>query len=114
MLKGRIVRVRMVKNYSTAHNHVAVGEVLEETPNYIKMNCRSFHFGNRSGRLVSESESAVRILPWQRIEVIAELQEKVDWQAHTGFDEGGNLVLLDEKKTLVARSSGDRLRAVQV
>ena len=95
----------MVKNYSTAHNHLAIGQVLEETPTYIRMNCRIFHFANRSGRLVGESEIGIRILPWLRIEVIAELPESTEWKKTAAFDRKGNFVLLDENQTLIARAS---------
>ena len=105
MLKDKIVRVRMVKNYSTAHNHLAIGQILDETPTYIKMNCRIFHFANRSGRLVGESELANRVIPWLRIEVIVELPESTNWKNRATFDRKGNFILLDENQTLIARAS---------
>lgn len=105
MLNNKIVRVRMVKNYSTAHNHIAIGLIQEETSTYIRMNCRIFHFANRSGRLVGESEMFVRILPWLRIEVIAELPESTDWKKPAAFDRKGNFVLQDDNQTLIARAS---------
>ncbi|OGV62403.1 MAG: hypothetical protein A2283_17910 [Lentisphaerae bacterium RIFOXYA12_FULL_48_11] len=111
MLNDKIVRVRMVKNYSTAHNHLAIGQVLEETPTYIRMNCRIFHFANRSGRLVGESEIGVRILPWLRIEVIAELPSATDWKKEAVFDRKNNFVLLDDNQTLIARASQGRQHA---
>jgi hypothetical protein len=96
----------MVKNYSTAHNHIAIGQILEATATvYIRMNCRIFHFANRSGRLVGESEIVVRIIPWLRIEVIAELPESTDWKKTAAFDRKGNFILLDENQTLIARAS---------
>lgn len=108
MLKDKIVRARMMKNYSTAHNHIAIGEILEENSVYIRMNCRIFHFANRSGRMVGESEIAIRILPWLRIEVVAELPDSTDWRKTAAFDRKGNFILLDDNQTLIARASHGR------
>ncbi len=108
MLNEKVVRVRMVKNYSTAHNHIAIGQILEETLTYVRMNCRIFHFANRSGRLVGESEAGIRIIPWLRIEVISEMPAVTDWTKETAFDRKNNFVLLDENQTRIARAAHGR------
>ena len=41
----RIWKIRAIKNYPEAHNHVLVGKVLEITDSYVRLHCRTFHFG---------------------------------------------------------------------
>ncbi len=115
MLTGKVVRIRWVKSYPEAHNHVAVGDVLDETPHYITLLCKTYHFGGniggRKGRLVPhkyvggvvEGEKAVRSIPWSRIEVINELPEDTDWDVEAQVDEDGSCVLSNKRKTVVTR-----------
>lgn len=116
MLTGKIVRIRWVKPYPEAHNHIAIGDVLDETPNYLTLFCRTYHFGNnvggRKARLVPlkfvggivEGEKAVRSVPWSRIEVINELPETTDWNAPAQVDEDGLCTLINKHKTVITRA----------
>jgi len=76
-----IWKVRTIKNYPEAHNHLLVGRVLELTDSYIRMHCRTYHYG----RSVSRPEDIrigapmVRVVPWSRVEIINELPETFDY-----------------------------------
>jgi hypothetical protein len=116
MLTGKVVRIRWVKPYQEAHNHVAVGEVLCETPHYLMLHCKTYHFGSSVGggrvRLVPDScvggivegEIAVRSVPWSRIEVINELPSDTKWDVEAHIDEAGLCVLANKHKTIITRA----------
>ena len=115
MLEGKVVKVRWVKLYPTAHNHIAVGDVLHETPQYLVLLCRTYHFGShiggqkgtlRQGEYVCgvlEGEKGVRIIPWSRIEVINELPAKTNWNVKVQIDQSGTCYLANEQKTVISR-----------
>ena len=42
---GKIWKIRTVKEYTDAHNHILVGRVLAITDSYVRLHCRSYHFG---------------------------------------------------------------------
>lgn len=117
MLTGKVVQIRWVKPYAEAHNHVAVGGVLEETPHYIALLCKTYHFGSHVGcptaRLVShkyiggivEGEKAVRCVPWSRIEVIKELPGDIKWEVDAQVYEDGSCLLLNKHKTVITRAN---------
>lgn len=120
MLTGKIVRLRWVKPYQEAHNHVAIGEVLCETPCYLMLHCKTYHFGSAVGgghaRLVQnsfvggivEGEKAIRSVPWPRIEVINELPPGTEWDVEAHVDEAGLCVLANSHKTVVTRARGQQ------
>jgi len=115
MLEGKVVKVRWVKSYTTAHNHLAVGDVLHETPQYLVLLCRTYHFGShiggqkgtlRQGEYVCgvlEGEKGVRVIPWNRIEVINELPAKTNWNVKVQIDQSGTCYLANEQKTVISR-----------
>jgi hypothetical protein len=78
--KQLVWKVRAVKDYADAHNHVFVGQVMGVTANYIRLKCKTFHYGRRinSKKDVREGGYELRIIPWHRVEVINELS--VDFQ----------------------------------
>jgi len=116
-LAGKVVRVRSVKAYPSAHNHVAIGDVIDETPQYVVLLCKTYHFGSnvggkkatlRRGKYVNgilEGDKAVRIIPWARIEVINELPEQTNWDVPAVVDESGLCVLGNEQKVVVTRAA---------
>ncbi len=118
MLTGKIVRVRWVKPYQEAHNHVAIGEVQGETPSYLLICCKTYHFGSAVGsgtvRLVSdrfvggvvEGDRCVRAVPWSRIEVIHELPADTLWDVEALTDEAGCCWLNNKHKTAIAGRQG--------
>lgn len=77
----RIWKIRTVKNYPEAHNHVLVGKVLQITNSYIRLHCRTYHFG----RLINRPEDIqvgnlmIRVVPWNRIEIINEIPNTFDY-----------------------------------
>ena len=117
MLKNKIVRVRWVKPYPTAHNHVAVGTVMDETNNYLVLLCRMYHFGSNLGsggkrakmlkgqyvNGVLEGNKETRIIPWHCIEVMHELPTATDWEADAYTDESGYCYLNNKHKTDITR-----------
>ena len=117
MLKNKIVKVRWVKQYPTAHNHVAIGSVIAETDNYLVLRCKAYHFGDHiggkkaklcSGKYVGgimESVTTTRIVPWHRIEVINELPPSTEWEGDAFVDESGFCYLNNGHKTVITRAS---------
>jgi len=116
-LEGKILKARWTKLYATAHNHVAVGIVLEETPQYLVMMCKTYHYskmlGGKNGVLASgeyvggirEGEKGVRIIPWDKIEVINQLPDDTEWDVPAYVEESGICYLDNKYKTLIAHSS---------
>ena len=76
-----IWKIRTIKNYPEAHNHLLVGKVLQITESYIRLHGRSYHFG----RIVSKPDDIkigglqVRVVPWSRVEIINELPPTYDY-----------------------------------
>jgi hypothetical protein len=87
-----IWKIRTIKNYPDAHNHLLLGRVLKITESYIRLHCRSYHYG----RLVSKADDIkigglqVRVVPWSRVEIINELPPTYDYvkSALIATDEG--------------------------
>ena len=46
-----IWKIRTVKDYPEAHNHLTVGEILEQTPAWVRVKGATYHFGNMVGTL---------------------------------------------------------------
>jgi len=73
--ESKIWKIRTIKNYPEAHNHLLVGKVLEVTDSYVRIHCRTYHFG----RVINRPEDIQigilmnRVVPWSRIEIINEL-----------------------------------------
>jgi hypothetical protein len=74
---------------------VVVGEVIEETPLYLKLKCRAFHFKRPMVNAnINTSDIKVRLFPWAQISYITELTESPDWERATAvLDEKGDVVL---------------------
>lgn len=79
---AKVVKIRWVKPYEGAQNHICIGEVLEESPNYLKVFGKTFHFRKPQGhaKAVQYSSPKTRWIPWSRIEVVTELPEGIDWR----------------------------------
>ncbi len=118
MLQGKVVKVRWVKSYPSAHNHVAIGDVLCETPQYLAVLCKTFHYGGniggRAGVLrqgeyvggVLEGAKSVRIIPWDRIEIINELPGQTNWDVEARIDQDGFCRLDNAQRTVIVRPAG--------
>lgn len=93
-------KIRTVKPYPEAHNHLIIGQVLETTNSYVRMDCRTFHFGRSvvSDKDICRGEKMVRVIPWNRIEIINELAESFDYvNAQVVGDKGGTISITDQQ-----------------
>ena len=106
----KIWKVRTVKNYPEAHNHLFIGQVLELTQSYVRLDCRTCHFGRaiNSVKDIRAGTTGVRILPWNSIELINELPSSFDYsKANLVSKEDGKIALSDGKTDCVLSSSYD-------
>jgi hypothetical protein len=106
----KVWKVRTVKNYPEAHNHLFIGRVLELTKSYIRLECRTYHFGKAIDGVkdVRAGTKGVRILPWNRIELINELPSFFDYsKAELVYNKNGKIALSDGKIDCVLSSSYD-------
>lgn len=94
-LRGQVLKIRWIKPYADAHNHILVGQVLEDSPAWLKLVGRTIHYKN-SFTTFKQGPVGIRYVPWHRIEVIHELPSQCNWRDHLVIDDNGNLVL---KKT---------------
>ena len=71
----KIWKIRTVKDYADAHNHILVGRILDLTESYVRLHCKSYHFDKTVNSVedIREGCLMVRIVPWHRIEIINEL-----------------------------------------
>ncbi|MBN2139134.1 MAG: hypothetical protein JW720_15105 [Sedimentisphaerales bacterium] len=95
-----IWKIRTIKNYPEAHNHILVGKVLETTDSYVRLHCRTYHFC----RVINGPEDIqigslmVRVVPWSRIEIINELPATFDYARSTLIsDKSGEVLFQDER-----------------
>ena len=106
----KIWKVRTVKNYPEAHNHLFIGQVLELTQSYVCLDCRTYHFGKtiNNKKDIRTGAKGVRILTWNRIELINELPSSFDYsKASLISNEDGKIALSDGKIDCVLSSSYD-------
>lgn len=106
----KIWKVRTVKNYPEAHNHLFIGQILQLTPFYVRLDCKTYHFGKavNSVKDIRAGAKGVRILPWNRIELINELPPSFDYsKASLTSNEDGKIALSDGKIDCVLSSSYD-------
>ncbi len=79
--ENKIWKIRTIKSYPEATNHLLVGRVLAITDSYVRLHSRTYHFN----RPVAKPEDMqigdvmVRVVPWSRIEIINELPENFDY-----------------------------------
>jgi hypothetical protein len=110
--KTLVWKIRTVKDYPDAHNHIFVGVVKGITDNYVRLKCKTFHYGRRINALkdVREGGYEMRIIPWSRIEVVNELPVDFDVeQAKLLVDNSGETTLCSSKLVCVISSSlGER------
>ena len=96
--ENKIWKIRTIKNYPEAHNHLLVGKVLDITESYVRIHCRTYHFG----RLINRPEDVPigdlmnRVVPWSRIEIINELPPTFDYIRNTLIaDKEGQVIFQD-------------------
>lgn len=96
----RVWKIRAIKNYSEAHNHILVGKVLEVTDSYVRLHCRTYHFGPVLNGPEDVLVGAVmtRLIPWSRIEIINELPPTFDYVKSTVISDRPGQVLFRDKQ----------------
>jgi hypothetical protein len=106
----RIWKIRTIKNYPEAHNHILVGKVLEITDSYVRMHCRTYHFGPilNGPEDVLIGTVMVRVVPWSRIEIINELPANYDYVKSTLIaDKAGQVLFKDAQYASPIGRSGE-------
>jgi hypothetical protein len=98
--ESKVWKIRAIKNYAGAHNHILVGKVLEITESYVRLHCRTYHFGEtlNSPDDVLVGAVMVRLIPWSRIEVINELPATFDYVRSTVISDRPGQVLFKDKQ----------------
>jgi hypothetical protein len=107
----RIWKIRTVKGYAEAHSHILVGEVLSTQDSFVRLHCRTYHFGRSvsSPRDIKKGEYGVRVVPWSRIELVNELLSTFDYSKATlTADKEGNVILTDGRASCIIASSFDK------
>ncbi|MFA6569347.1 MAG: hypothetical protein WCS96_14140, partial [Victivallales bacterium] len=96
----KIWKIRVIKEYKEAHSHLLVGEVLEETQNYVRLKCRTFHFGKcvQLAKDINCGVVAERIIPWNRIEIINVNDPKFDYERAKTVKTADNAFILSDGK----------------
>jgi hypothetical protein len=100
-----------VKPYAEAHNHLILGEVLEDTPTWVRIRGRTFHWGRsvEHERQVRVGALAVRIVPWSRVEIVNELPASFEVaSAKLASDGKGTIALKHDKFACVIVSKDTR------
>jgi hypothetical protein len=98
--ENKIWKIRTIKNYPEAHNHILVGKVLQITDSYVRLHCRSYHFGRVicGPKDVQIGNLMVRVVPWSRIEIINELPDSFDYVRNTLIgDKQGEVLFQDNR-----------------
>ena len=96
----KIWKIRAIKNYPEAHNHILVGKVLEITESYVRLHCRTYHFGPvlNSPDDVLVGAVTIRVIPWSRIEIINELPANFDYVRSTVISDKPGQVLFRDRQ----------------
>lgn len=92
----KVWKVRVVKPYAKAHTHLIIGEVLQDTPTWLRIKGRTYHFGRTAERPrdIKVGNNSVRIIPWSRIEIANELPSSFEYaEAKLTSDGKGNVGL---------------------
>ena len=95
---NKIWKVRTVKNYHEAHNHLVIGRVVEVNEVFLKLCGRTYHFRRNilTARDVIVGIEANRVVPWNRVEIVNELPTSFDYkEAVLSMDKDGRVVLND-------------------
>ena len=97
-----IWKIRTIKNYPEAHNHLLIGKVLNVTESYVRLHCRTFHFGRtvNGPNDIQIGVLMVRVVPWSRVEVINELPDTFDYvRSRLIADKEGQVLFQDRQHT---------------
>lgn len=111
----KLWKVRSVKPYPDAHNHIFLGEVIQETSRYVVMKCITFHFGKKVDASINNKVITgmlrIRRIPWYQIEVIHDIKEDFNYSnAKLTVDEENTVVLRDGKYDCIITKRIDRIK----
>ena len=106
----KIWKIRTIKNYPEAHNHLLVGRVLEITDSYVRLHCRTYHFGGVINKPedIQIGNIMVRVVPWSRVEIINELPPTFDYVRNSLIADKEGEVLFQDGKYTCPVGSGTR------
>jgi hypothetical protein len=99
---GKIWKIRTIKNYPEAHNHILLGKVLEITDSYVRLHCKTYHFDKvvNGPQDIQIGGLTVRVVPWSRIEIINELPDSFNYVKNTLIaDKEGEVLFNDNRWT---------------
>ena len=106
----KILKIRTVKNYPQAHNHLLIGKALAITQTYIRLHCRTYHYGGviNSPKDIQIGDLMIRMVPWNRIEVVNELPEDFDYINNIVAVDKNGVVTFQDKKYNCPISTGTK------
>ena len=98
--KNHIWKIRTVKNYSDASNHIIIGKVISCNTTFIRLHCRTYHFRKHahSPNDFRVGEPMTRIIPWSRVEIVNELDQNFNYINSELISDDDNVVLLTDNK----------------
>jgi hypothetical protein len=105
----KIWKIRTIKNYPDAHNHICIGRVLNIDDSYVRLKCRTYHFGKSVNNLkdIRIGNIGIRIIPWCRVEIVNELEPTFKYgQAELSLN-NSKVVISDGKLDYMIASSYD-------
>ena len=78
-------KVRCKKQYKGAHNHLVIGQVIEVTDAFVRIQGISFHFKSSVSDIkdVIVGDLSVRVIPWNNIEIANVISENFDFMVAT-------------------------------
>ncbi len=106
----KIWKIRTVKDYPEAKNHIFIGKVVEMNSSYVMLECRTYHFGRNVNmpRDIHCGNVEIRIVPWNRIELVNLLDEKFDYKkAELVKEDNGNICLKSGDLSCLIYGSND-------
>jgi len=105
----KIWKIRTVKDYPEAKNHIFIGKVVEMNSSYVMLQCRTFHFGkNVTIPHIQCGSVELRIVPWNRIELVNLIDEGFDYKkAELVKEDNGSVCLKSGKISCLICGSND-------
>jgi len=113
--KTEIWKVRQVKPYENATNHIFLGRVISKNATYVAMDCVTFHFGKvvdtAMNNKVITGMRRIRRIPWHQIEVVHDLVKNFDYvNAEITTDKEGTVVFRTKDHDCIITKRTDRLK----
>lgn len=108
-------KVRQVKPYADAANHIFLGKVLNNNLTHVVMDCVTFHFGkkvdNVGNKDIVTGMRRIRRIPWYQIEVVHDLTKDFDFtNGKLVIDGEGTAVFRTEKHDCIITKRTDRIK----